>query len=137
MNASAFGSVEMQMLWLSIALGQVQLVLWVVWNALAGRTGWALGARDAAGPPFGTIGARLERAFDNFVQTFAFFAAAVLLAQVLGRHSANSVLGAQLYFWARVAYIPLYAFGIPVVRTLVWIASFVGIIMVLWAACGG
>lgn len=131
MNSSAFGSVELQMLWLSTALGLVHIVLVVIFSGLAGRTGWAIGPRDAAAPPFGTIGGRLERGLKNFVETFAFFAAAVLLAQTLGKHSPMSVRGAQLYFWARVAYIPVYAIGIPGLRTLVWLASFAGIVMVL------
>ena len=137
MNVNVFGSVEMQMLWLSIALGLLQLLLVVVSVVLAGRLGWALGARDADGPAPGKIGGRLERALDNFVQTFVFFAAAVLMGQALGKHSPTSVWGAQLYFWARVAYVPLYAFGIPVARTLAWGVSFAGIAMALWAACGG
>jgi uncharacterized MAPEG superfamily protein len=42
--------------------------------------------------------------------------------------------GAQLYFWARVVYVPVYAAGIPVARTIVWTASIVGLVMVLLAA---
>ena len=129
MNSSSFGSVEMQMLWLSIALGLVQIVLPVVFNL--GRTSWALGPRDEAGPPSTRIGARLERALKNFLETFVLFAAVVLLAQAMGRHSANSALGAQLYFWARLAYVPAYAAGIPLLRTLIWAVSLIGIILLL------
>jgi uncharacterized MAPEG superfamily protein len=43
------------------------------------------------------------------------------------------MLGAQLYFWARIAFVPVYALGIPVVRTLVWTVSLVGIVLVLQA----
>ena len=137
MQFGEFGSIEMQMLWLSAALGIVQLVLVIVASGMAGRTSWALGPRDVAGPPFGTVGARLERALGNFVQTFALFAAAVLIANTLGKHTPVSVWGAQIYFWGRVAYLPLYAAGIPVVRTLVWTASTIGIVMVLLAAYPG
>ena len=45
-----------------------------------------------------------------------------------------AALGAQLYFWGRVAFLPVYAFGIPVVRTLVWTVALAGIVLVL-AAC--
>ena len=131
MHFGDFGSVELQMLWLSIALGLVQIVLAVIFSGIAGRTGWAVGPRDAAGPPFGTVGGRIERALKNHVESFAFFAAAVLLAQAMGKHSLMSERGAQLYFWARVVYIPVYALGIPGLRTLIWLASFAGIIMVL------
>jgi len=42
-------------------------------------------------------------------------------------------LAVQLYFWARLAYVPLYAAGIPYVRSLAWVVSLVGILMLLWA----
>lgn len=132
-----FGSIEMQMLWLSAALGLAQVVLVIVCSGLAGRTTWALGPRDEAAPPFGKIGGRLDRALSNFVQTFPIFAAAVLMAVALNRHTQLSELGAQLYFWARVAYVPLYAAGIPAVRTLVWTAGFAGIVMVILAVYPG
>jgi uncharacterized MAPEG superfamily protein len=135
MNSSGFGSVELQMLWLSILLGLVQVVLPVLFAL--GRTGWAIGPRDEAGPRSTRIGARLERALANFLETFVFFAAAVLLLQVLGKHTANSALGAQLYFWARLAYVPTYAAGIPFLRTLVWAVSLVGIVLVFLAAHPG
>jgi len=137
MNPSTFGSVEMQMLWLSIALGLVQLIAVVVCSGLAGRTSWALGPRDETGPAFGRIGARLERAWKNFLETFVLFAAVVLLLEAMGKHTAMSGLGAQLFFWARLAYVPAYAAGIPVLRTLIWTVSFVGIVLVLLAAHPG
>ncbi|MEO9078298.1 MAG: MAPEG family protein, partial [Rhodanobacter sp.] len=69
----------------------------------------------------------------NFLETFPLFAVAVLLALALQRHDNMTVLGAQLYFWARLAYVPLYAAGIPYLRTLVWAASIAGIVLVLIA----
>jgi uncharacterized MAPEG superfamily protein len=43
-------------------------------------------------------------------------------------------MGAQIYFWARLIYVPVYAAGIPVVRTLIWAVSIAGLVMVLLAA---
>lgn len=137
MNVGAFGSVEMQMLWLSAALGLVQILIVVVCSGLAGRTVWALGPRDEAGPPFGKVGARLERALRNFFETFVLFAAVVLMAQALGKHTSMSSLGTQLFFWTRLAYVPAYAAGIPVLRTLIWTAGYVGIVLVLLAVYPG
>ena len=54
----------------------------------------------------------------------------MLLAGALGRTNAASAMGAQIYIWARVLYIPAYMAGVPYVRTLVWIVSFVGILMI-------
>lgn len=126
-----FNSVEMEMLWLSVALGLVQLLLATLFSVTARGLPWGTGPRDQPAPPLGMIGGRIERAFRNYMETFVFFAAAVLMANALGRHTAMSAFGAQLFFWARVAYVPVYAFGIPYARTVVWIAALAGIGMVM------
>ena len=64
-------------------------------------------------------------------RTFPIFGVAVLIATSLNRHTTMTMLGAQLYFLARVAFVPVYALGIPVVRTLVWAVALVGIVLVL------
>jgi uncharacterized MAPEG superfamily protein len=126
-----FGSIELQMLAASAVLGLVQLVLAVLFSVAARGMPWALGPRDSAGAPLGTIGGRMERAFKNFLETFPIFAVAALIATALNRHTVMTVLGAQLYFWARVAFVPIYALGIPVARTLVWAVALIGIVLVL------
>jgi uncharacterized MAPEG superfamily protein len=126
-----FGTQEQRMLWASALLGIVQLVLCIVFSAASGRTGWAIGARDAAGPAMGTIHARVDRAWQNYLETFPIFAGLVLLATATGKHTAMIAFGSQLYFYGRVIYLPLYAFGIPVVRTLAWTIAAVGIVLVL------
>ena len=128
---AGFGSVEMQMLWLSIYLGIAQLLLATLFSVGHRGLPWGVGARDEAAPPLGRFGGRAERAFRNFLETFVFFAAAVLLANALGKHSPSAALGAQIYFWSRVAYVPVYIMGIPFLRTLIWAASLVGIGMVM------
>src|SRR5215469_13331720 len=130
MHASDFGSVEFQMLWWSMALGLVQLALAATAGVSARDMRGGLGARDEAGASLGKTGARFERAYRNFLETFPFFAAAVLMAAVLNRHSSMSVLGAQLYFWGRLLYLPIYVLGIPIFRTLDWAVAVVGIVMV-------
>ena len=75
----------------------------------------------------------MQRAFANFMQTFPFFAAAVLTAHLANRHTWLTVLGAHLYFWARLAFIPLYAFGITGIRTLAFVVSVAGIALILLA----
>lgn len=131
-------TVELQMLAWSILLGFVYLGL--AGAAITKQRGpaWNVGARDEKLPePTGRAG-RLDRAFQNFKETFPYFAAAVLISEFVSRQTGQgnqlSVIGAQLYFWARVAYIPLYAFGVPVVRTLVWLVSIIGIFLVLSTA---
>jgi uncharacterized MAPEG superfamily protein len=131
MDATAFGSVEMQMLWLSIVLGIFQLLLAALFSVSARGLPWGVGARDEPAAPLGTFGGRIERAFKNFLETFVFFLGAVLMVQVLDKHTPSTALGAQLFFWARLAYLPAYALGIPWVRTLLWAAALVGIGMVM------
>ena len=58
---------------------------------------------------------------------------AVLIAHAANRHSALTVWGAHLYFWGRVAYLPLYAMGIPRIRTVAWTVATLGIILILIA----
>jgi uncharacterized MAPEG superfamily protein len=60
-----------------------------------------------------------------------FFAAAVLMANAAGRHNWMTAWGVQLYFWGRVAYLPLYAFGVPLIRSLIWNVATLGIVLVL------
>jgi uncharacterized MAPEG superfamily protein len=116
---------------LLLALAQVLL-------AAAGRTRqygtwWNTGPRDEAMPPVGKFTARLERAQANLFETLPLFIAAVLIAHVAGREGPRTRLGAELYFWGRVVYLPLYVLGVPVARSLVWVASLVGLLLIVLA----
>ncbi|MGA8295050.1 MAG: MAPEG family protein [Rhodoplanes sp.] len=122
---------ELRMLAVSIVLGFVHIILASHAKSRVYGYRWSAGARDQAMPPLAGVAGRLERALQNFGETFPLFAAAVLLAQVADRHNAFTVWGAQLYFWARVAYLPLYAFGVPLVRSLAWNVAAAGVFLVL------
>ena len=89
--------------------------------------------RDGPAPPVGKITARLQRAEKNLFETLPLFAAAVLIAHVADREGALTAWGAWIYLVARIAYVPLYGFGVPKVRSLVWGLSLLGLIMVLVA----
>jgi len=122
---------ELCMLLWSAVLGLVQIALAATCSVGQRGLGWAASARDEVKPPLSGIGGRLDRARANFLETFPLFAAVVLAAQLLQHHDAMTVLGAQFYFWARLAYVPVYAAGIPYLRTLIWAVSIVGIALVL------
>ena len=77
------------------------------------------------------MAARLQRAQANFLETFPFFAVGILALLITGYEDSNAALGAAMYVIGRAIYVPLYAFGVPYVRTLVWAASFAGLVMVL------
>jgi uncharacterized MAPEG superfamily protein len=124
-------AMELQMLLWATLLGLVQLALAASLNTAQRGFSWGVGARDGEPAPVSPLAARMERAFRNFLETYGFFAVAVLLLHATGKANAQSAMGAQLYFWARVAYVPAYAVGLPFVRTLVWAAALVGLILVL------
>ena len=97
-------------------------------------TKWNMGARDEALPPALPLVGRFERAQANFFETFPLLIAAVLIVSAAGLTSKTTALGAWLWLGARIVYLPLYAFGIPVVRSLAWGVSLVGLVMILWPA---
>ena len=94
-------------------------------------TTWNMGARDAEMPPLDPVPARLLRAQANLFETLPLFAAAVLAATVVGRLGPLTLIGSHLYFWGRLIYLPLYAAGVPKVRTLVWMVSALGLVLVI------
>lgn len=130
-------SPEFTMLALAIVLGFIHLFLATQFVTSERGMAWNTGARDNTAPLTGKVAGRLDRAFANFKETFPFFAVAVIMAAVLGRHTNMTVWGAELYLAARILYLPLYAMGVPLLRTLVWAASVVGIVMLLGALFGG
>lgn len=93
---------------------------------------WNMGARDEALPPVWPIVGRLERAQANFFETFPLVIAAVALLGITHLCTVYTAIGALLWFGGRVLYLPIYAAGIPVIRTLVFLASLTGIVMMLW-----
>jgi len=122
---------ELTMLALAVVLGLVQIVLSAQSKNFVTGYRWAGGPRDAPRPPLTPVAGRLERALSNFLETFPLFAAAILVAHAAGQHDWMTVWGAQLYFWALVVYVPLYAFGVFLVRSLAWNVATLGIILIL------
>jgi uncharacterized MAPEG superfamily protein len=124
-------TLELRMLALSIVLGLVQIVLASHAASLQRGYVWTASSRDEAVPKLTGVAGRLERALHNFVETFPLFAAAVLTAHVAATHGWMTEWGAQLYFWARVVYLALYAAGIFLLRSLVWNVATLGIVLML------
>ena len=94
-------------------------------------TRWNVGARDEALPAPQPIVGRLARAQAKFFETFPIFAAAALIVSVAGLGDRWTAIGAWLWLGARLVYLPLYALGVPVIRTIAFLASVVGIALVL------
>lgn len=73
---------------------------------------------------------RAKRANANMVEALVLFVPLILVAAYLERFNAVTALGAALFFWSRVAYAPLYWFGVPMIRSLAWFVSIAGITLV-------
>lgn len=95
-------------------------------------TKWNTSARDGEQPLLSIMTNRLFRAQANFFETFPLFAVLILVTAVTQLYSIYSQVGAMIYLIARVIYLPLYAFGIPYFRTVVWLISLLGIILILF-----
>ena len=116
----------------TVVLGLVQIFATAQFFTSANGLAYGAGPRDNPPPRrMSVYGERLERATKNLFETFPLAAAAILIAHVAGRENALTTWGAALYFWGRLSYVFIYAAGIAYVRTLVWLVSIVGILLVL------
>lgn len=73
---------------------------------------------------------RAKRANANMAEALILFVPLILAAAHLDRFNSLTALGAALFFWSRVAYAPLYWFGIPLIRSLVWFVGVAGTLIV-------
>lgn len=124
-------TMEMDCLAWAIVLGLGHIL--IAGNARSKELGiqWNMGARDGKTQDLSNLTARLLRAQSNFFETFPLFASAVLLVSVSQSFSAYSYWGSLIYLIARMIYFPLYASGVPVIRSLVWLIAMAGLLLVL------
>lgn len=126
-------TIELTYLVAVMILALVQVLLPAAVKDLEFGLAWGAGSRDQTPDSKNLVVARLERARTNLYETLPLFIGAVLIAHVTGQEGALTLWGAAFYFWARVAYVPLYASGLPYLRSLVWLVSLAGLIMILTA----
>jgi uncharacterized MAPEG superfamily protein len=98
---------------------------------------WNISARDDVLPPPNPVTGRLTRAQANFEETFPIAIVALLGVVLAHKTSPTTALGGWIWLGARLVYLPLYWAGIPVIRTVVWTISMVGLGMVLWPLLAG
>ena len=121
-------SIEIAMLFWAAVLGLAHVGLQGI--AYISQKGffYTINTSDDRQPSSGSV-ARIERALRNYSETFPIFAAVVLAVHVMDRSSLWSEVGAQIYFWGRLAYVPAYVSGLPWVRTIIWLIATSGILL--------
>jgi len=118
----------MWLLW-AVALTFAQMLVAVGGATLQVGLPMLAGNREGLAPCTGWAG-RAQRAHHNMLESLVLFAALVLMAVVSGKTNAMTLLGAQLFFWARLAYAFVYLAGIPWLRTAVWLVSGIGLLLI-------
>jgi uncharacterized MAPEG superfamily protein len=118
----------MWLLW-ALALTFVQMLVAVSGATLQVGLPMLAGNREGFAPCTGWAG-RAQRAHHNMLESLVLFAALVLIAVVTNKTNSATLLGAQIFVWARLVYALVYMAGIPWLRTLVWLVSVIGLILI-------
>ncbi len=121
-------SVELQLVVWAVALCVVQMLIAAITAQLQVGLPALVGNREDV-PPLKGLAGRAQRAHRNMLENLLLFAALALVVAVAGRANAMTLLGAQLFFWARLAYAAIYLIGIPWARTGAWAVSMVGLVL--------
>ena len=120
---------EMLLLLWAVVLMFVQMLIAAQGAFMQVGLGTLAGNRDNMPALTGWAG-RAQRAHRNMMENMVLFVALVLLVIAAGKTNQMTVLGAELFFWARVAYALIYLAGWPWVRTLAWFVSVVGMVLI-------
>ena len=89
-----------------------------------------IGPQDKLKPIESKYGERLERANNNFKETLPLALGLLIMVHVLEKQGGISATGAWVYLGARILYPIMFISGIPMVRTLTWATSIVGLGMI-------
>jgi uncharacterized MAPEG superfamily protein len=122
-------SPELSLLVWAVALCVVQMLVSVLLVLPQVGLPALAGNREGLAAPAGMAG-RAVRAHRNMLENLVLFAALVLVAAIAGRANEMTALGAQIFFWGRLAYAVVYLIGIPWLRTGVWAVSVVGLVLI-------
>jgi len=122
-------STDLTLLVWAVALTLVQSVIAVLGAQMQVGLPALAGNRENLPPITGWAG-RAARAHRNMLENLVLFAALVLVAHAAGKANGTTALGSELFFWARLVYVPVFVIGIPWVRTGVWAVSVVGLVII-------
>lgn len=123
-------STELTYLGWSVVLLLVHIVVQACSLTKDGGLAYAASARDGE-VPISVVTDRLSRALRNFLETYGAFIALALALQVTGKVGGQGAMGAMIWFWARVFYVPSFALGVPYLRSLIWVVSVMGLVLML------
>ena len=118
----AFTALLTASLWIPYVVAQV------VTNGFLARQNYV----DPTPRPVPLWGKRADRAYLNAVETFAPFAAVVIIAHLAGKANAMTAFWAAWFFWMRVAHAAVYFAAIPYIRTLVFTLGYVAVVGIFW-----
>jgi uncharacterized MAPEG superfamily protein len=121
---------ELTLVSCAVVLTFVQAVIAVVGALMQVGLPTLAGNREGM-PEIRGWGGRAARAHRNMLENLVLFAALVLVAVAAGRTNAMTLLGAQIFLYARLAYAAVYIIGMPWIRTGVWAVSVVGLAMIV------
>jgi uncharacterized MAPEG superfamily protein len=113
----------------SVALTFVEVLVAVLAAQAQVGLGPLAGNRDGL-PPLTGFAGRATRAHWNMLESLPLFVALVLVAQIAGKTSASTLTGCELFFWGRLAHWLIYLIGIPWLRTLAWVVSVIGLVVI-------
>lgn len=120
-----------------IALGIVQVILQAGEFRRVHGVPYANTAQDTPSPvPDSVLLGRLTRALRNLHETLPFFLGTVIILALMDHSTAATRISALAFAGARIVYLPLYMMGIPYLRGLVWMVSFVALIVLVGSALG-
>jgi len=120
---------ELTLLTCAVVLTLVQAVIAVLGAVMQVGLPALAGNREGT-PEIKGWGGRAARAHRNMLENLVLFAALVLVAVVAGRTNAMTLLGAQIFVWARLVYAVVYVVGLLWIRTAVWGVSVAGLAMI-------
>jgi uncharacterized MAPEG superfamily protein len=120
---------ELTLLTCAVVLTLVQAVIAVLGAMMQVGLPALAGNREGM-PEITGWGGRAARAHRNMLENLVLFAALVLVAVAADKTNAMTLLGAQIFVWARLAYAAVYVIGLPWIRTGVWAVSVVGLAMI-------
>jgi uncharacterized MAPEG superfamily protein len=122
---------ELTCLELSVVLWLVHVLVQAGFGNAQMPSGYLATSRDKPAEARGVLYGRSCRALANYLENFTPFVAVALALIATQRTGGAGAIGATIWILARIVYLPIYVLGIIYVRTLVWVISIVGLVMML------